>query len=140
MAFSTHDERTARRISDALGTATELRAQKNYAGHRLSPLAPPNPDSESRATTLQRVRQDWIDAVLNQSLYRVARIELGLAARDDVVEAPLNAIVQIPDRLPFAISPGTSIVEVLMRLVTLSWHGSFRRCLRFLRQINSVRL
>ncbi|MEJ1968441.1 MAG: type IV secretory system conjugative DNA transfer family protein [Rhizomicrobium sp.] len=37
IAFSSNDERTAKRISDALGTATELRAQKNYAGHRLSP-------------------------------------------------------------------------------------------------------
>lgn len=37
VAFATNDERTARRISDALGTATELRAMKNYAGHRLSP-------------------------------------------------------------------------------------------------------
>ena len=37
IAFSSNDERTARRISDALGTATELRAQRNYAGHRLSP-------------------------------------------------------------------------------------------------------
>jgi type IV secretion system protein VirD4 len=37
VAFSTNDERTARRISDSLGTATELRAMKNYAGHRLSP-------------------------------------------------------------------------------------------------------
>jgi type IV secretion system protein VirD4 len=37
IAFSTNDERTAKRISDALGTATELRAQRNYAGHRLSP-------------------------------------------------------------------------------------------------------
>ncbi|MEZ0241737.1 MAG: type IV secretory system conjugative DNA transfer family protein, partial [Sphingomonas sp.] len=26
-----------KRISDALGTATEMRAMKNYAGHRLSP-------------------------------------------------------------------------------------------------------
>ena len=31
------DERTAKRVSDALGTATEMRAMKNYAGHRLSP-------------------------------------------------------------------------------------------------------
>lgn len=30
-------ERTAKRVSDALGTATEMRAMKNYAGHRLSP-------------------------------------------------------------------------------------------------------
>ncbi|MGH6957935.1 MAG: type IV secretory system conjugative DNA transfer family protein, partial [Caulobacteraceae bacterium] len=37
VSFSTNDERTARRVSDALGTATELRAMKNYAGHRLSP-------------------------------------------------------------------------------------------------------
>ena len=37
IAFSSNDERTARRISDALGTATELRAMRNYAGHRLSP-------------------------------------------------------------------------------------------------------
>lgn len=37
VSFSTNDERTAKRVSDALGTATEIRAQKNYAGHRLSP-------------------------------------------------------------------------------------------------------
>src|SRR5437899_5169375 len=37
VSFATNDERTARRVSDALGTATELRAMKNYAGHRLSP-------------------------------------------------------------------------------------------------------
>jgi type IV secretion system protein VirD4 len=37
VSFATNDERTAKRVSDALGTATELRAMKNYAGHRLSP-------------------------------------------------------------------------------------------------------
>lgn len=37
ISFATNDERTAKRISDALGTATEMRAMKNYAGHRLSP-------------------------------------------------------------------------------------------------------
>ncbi|MBZ9803410.1 conjugal transfer protein TraG [Mesorhizobium sp. ES1-6] len=37
VSFATNDERTARRVSDALGTATEMRAMKNYAGHRLSP-------------------------------------------------------------------------------------------------------
>jgi type IV secretion system protein VirD4 len=37
IAFSSNDERTARRISDALGTATELRTMRNYAGHRLAP-------------------------------------------------------------------------------------------------------
>jgi len=37
VAFATNDERTAKRVSDALGTATEQRAQRNYAGHRLAP-------------------------------------------------------------------------------------------------------
>ncbi|UUL82583.1 conjugal transfer protein TraG [Sphingomonas qomolangmaensis] len=36
IAFATNDERTAKRISDALGTATEQRAMRNYAGHRLA--------------------------------------------------------------------------------------------------------
>ncbi|KJC60356.1 conjugal transfer protein TraG [Bradyrhizobium sp. LTSPM299] len=37
VSFATNDERTAKRVSDALGTATEMRAMKNYAGHRLNP-------------------------------------------------------------------------------------------------------
>lgn len=37
VCFATNDERTAKRVSDALGTATQERAMRNYAGHRLSP-------------------------------------------------------------------------------------------------------
>lgn len=37
VSFATNDERTAKRVSDALGTATQMRAMKNYAGHRLAP-------------------------------------------------------------------------------------------------------
>ncbi len=37
VCFATNDERTAKRVSDALGTATELKAMRNYSGHRLSP-------------------------------------------------------------------------------------------------------
>jgi type IV secretion system protein VirD4 len=37
IAFATNDERTAKRVSDALGAKTELRSQKNYTGHRLAP-------------------------------------------------------------------------------------------------------
>ena len=36
IAFAPNDERTARRLSDALGTATELRAQRNLSGKRLA--------------------------------------------------------------------------------------------------------
>jgi type IV secretion system protein VirD4 len=37
VSFASNDERTAKRVSDALGTATEMRAMRNYAGNRLSP-------------------------------------------------------------------------------------------------------
>src|SRR5690625_345089 len=37
VSFATNDERTAKRVSDALGTATELRDSTSYAGHRLAP-------------------------------------------------------------------------------------------------------
>ncbi len=37
VSFASNDERTAKRVSDSLGTATEIRDAKNYAGHRLSP-------------------------------------------------------------------------------------------------------
>ena len=36
VAFAPNDERTAKRLSDALGTSTELRAQRNLSGARLS--------------------------------------------------------------------------------------------------------
>ena len=36
VVFAPNDERTAKRLSDALGTATELRAQRNLSGRRLS--------------------------------------------------------------------------------------------------------
>jgi type IV secretion system protein VirD4 len=36
VCFATNDERTAKRISEALGTATEERTMHNYAGDRLS--------------------------------------------------------------------------------------------------------
>lgn len=36
VSFATNDERTAKRVSAALGTATEKKAMKNYAGHRLA--------------------------------------------------------------------------------------------------------
>lgn len=36
VAFAPNDERTARRLSDALGTATQLRAQRNLSGKRWS--------------------------------------------------------------------------------------------------------
>jgi type IV secretion system protein VirD4 len=37
VAFACNDERTAKRLSDMLGVATETRSQTNYAGSRMAP-------------------------------------------------------------------------------------------------------
>ncbi|WP_202841536.1 IncP-type conjugal transfer protein TraG [Luteimonas saliphila] len=37
VAFAPNDERTAKRLSESLGTATEVRASRSYGGDRMSP-------------------------------------------------------------------------------------------------------
>lgn len=74
--------------------------------------APTSIDQRNRLQMLKRVRLDWIDGVLKQSLYQVARIELGLQITSDAVELPLKAIVQTPDRPPSVIPKGAAINQV----------------------------
>src|SRR5260370_8237205 len=53
---------------------------------------------------LKRVRLDWIDGVLRQSLYKVARIELGLEASLDAVEQPVAGEFLLKPQLAFRIA------------------------------------
>jgi MFS family permease len=61
---------------------------------------------------LKRVRLDWIDGVLKQSLYQVARLELRLEPAEDAIVRPLNALVQVPDRSPTAVPPGVTVCRI----------------------------
>jgi hypothetical protein len=69
-------------------------------------------DQRNRLQMLKRVRLDWIDGVLQQSLYRVTRMELGLESNPDAIERPLNAIVQVADQSPKALPPGITIGQI----------------------------
>jgi predicted NACHT family NTPase len=73
---------------------------------------PASLDQRNRLAMLKRVRQDWIDGVLNQSLYSVARIELGLVSKENSVERPSNALLQVLDQSPTALPPGTIITKL----------------------------
>jgi hypothetical protein len=57
---------------------------------RTEPKPPTSLDQRNRLQMFKGVRLDWIDGVLGQSLYEVARIELGLAEKSDAVEQPLK--------------------------------------------------
>ena len=58
---------------------------------------------------LQNVRNFWIKGVLEQSLYAVARLELGLITQPDAVEDVWNVLVQRPDQMPQPLPPDTRI-------------------------------
>ena len=49
---------------------------------------PSSLDQRHRQQMIKQVRLDWITGVLDQSLYKIARIELGLTDRSDFVEQP----------------------------------------------------
>jgi len=84
-------------------------AERRY---RAEPKPVTSLDERNRLHMLRRVRMDWIDGVLMQSLYRVARIELGMETNDDAVEDRLTAIVQSLDRPPAVIPAGTRMSQV----------------------------
>jgi hypothetical protein len=76
-----------------------------------SPTQPTSLEERYRQQLIKEVL-DWIEGVQDQSLYKVARLELGLASRSDLLEQPINAVVQIPDRAPRAIPLGTKISQI----------------------------
>lgn len=65
-----------------------------------------------REQLIKQVRLDWIDGVLDQSLYKVARIELGLSERPDFVEQPLHTVFRIPDQIPRALPANIPISQM----------------------------
>lgn len=66
----------------------------------------------SRSWMLKRVHSIWIEGLLEQSLDRIARIDLGLEKRPEAVAHPWDALVQEAERLPRVLSTGTSVTEV----------------------------
>jgi hypothetical protein len=65
-----------------------------------------------RQRMVARVRHDWIDGVLNQSLYQMARIDLGLVVRSDVVDIPLTLVVQELAKPPQPLPANTRISDI----------------------------
>jgi hypothetical protein len=115
--FYRHLTRQPRHEKPALGRLKALPAiaPQSYPASlevRTERKPPTSLDHRNRLQMLKRVRLDWIDGVLNQSLYKVARIELGLQARPDATEQPLNAVVQVPDRSPTPVPVGVAISQV----------------------------
>jgi phospholipase C len=66
-------------------------------------------DRRNRRAMIKRIRQDWIEGVLKQSLYNVARIDLVLESEANHVEHGLRPVVQAPGQPPVAMAAGATI-------------------------------
>ena len=82
---------------------TRSRSQRTAAGFDAEQL------KRNRRQMIARIRHDWIDGVLTESLYQVARIDLGLQDRPDIVDRPLTLMVQEAARRPRLLPPRTRI-------------------------------
>ena len=98
-----------RRLGESSGRAPATRTEADF--------------QRNRRQLLERVRADWIEGVLEQSLYKVARIELGLETKPDAVESPLDVAVQRPGQEPQPLPLGTPIRSVFDDLLMLAKYG-----------------
>lgn len=71
---------------------------------------------QNRINMLDKVRTYWIEGFLEQSLHKVAMLELGMRYKPDAVEYSWDMLVQQPDRQSHSVPPGTTIADVFDQL------------------------
>jgi len=87
----------------------ELNERLRECKAKDQPATPPTPSD--RAKMLDKVENFWIEAVLKQSLYQIARVDLGLERAPERVNHPWGTIVQRGASTP-TVAPGTQMVEL----------------------------
>ncbi|MBD2291748.1 NACHT domain-containing protein [Microcystis wesenbergii FACHB-1317] len=65
-----------------------------------------------RTVLLSKVKEYWIEGVLNKSLHTKAMIELGLEKRSDAVERPFSSFEELPEESKQILPTGTDATEV----------------------------
>jgi hypothetical protein len=88
------------------------RTIKVVRGELRLPERPLSQEQRNRQRMLQKVRDFWIEGVLENSLQGAALIELGMEYKPDAVQHPWDTVIQNPDQPTRTITPGTKIVEV----------------------------
>ncbi len=69
-----------------------------------------------RKVLLSKVKEDWIEGVLEKSLHTKAMIELGLEKRSDAVERPFSGFEELPEESRQILPTGTSATEVFNQI------------------------
>lgn len=69
-----------------------------------------------RKVLLSKVKQYWVEGVLEKSLHTTALSELGLEEQLDAIERPFSSVQEIPDEFRQTLPEGTSITEVFNQM------------------------
>ncbi|TNJ38910.1 NACHT domain-containing protein [Chlorobaculum thiosulfatiphilum] len=81
----------------------------------LDPKANADLLKRNRQRMLEKVRHMWVEGVLEQSLYRIARLELGYKESPEMVEHSWNLVVERAGRQSEPIRAGTPMIELFDR-------------------------
>jgi hypothetical protein len=79
----------------------------------IPPLPPPTAeDRRGLLILLDRVKQFWIEGVLEQSVQHEALINLGKETKTDAVEHPWEQVLELPDAAGKPLPANTRITDV----------------------------
>lgn len=96
-----------REITRGIRQILEQRAPSAHPTPRASPI-----DRQNRLRLLKRIRVFWIEGVLEQSLYKAARIEIGLREQPDALANPWRLTIQEANQAPRLVAANTPLVEI----------------------------
>lgn len=71
---------------------------------------------DNETTLLNKVKEFWIEGLLEKSLHGRLRIELGLEERLDAIAHPWGMVWETPEQLRTNLDPGTRIIDVFDRM------------------------
>ena len=61
---------------------------------------------------LHKVRQFWVEGVLEKSLHQAVLLELGKETRPDLIPHPWETVVELPNQQPASVPPQTPIADL----------------------------
>jgi hypothetical protein len=96
----------------AIAGGYAIRLSRPFRAPGMTPSLDDPALDRARRDLLDQVRRHWVETELAQSLYQLARIEIGLVERPMAVENPVRATLRRPSMPDRDIERGTPIVRV----------------------------
>jgi adenylate kinase family enzyme len=89
---------------------------ESYSGQASGAEKLTQGEYRQRKVLLSKVKEYWIEGVLEKSLHTKAMIELGLEKRSDAVERPFSGFEELPEESRQILPTGTGATEVFNQI------------------------